>query len=146
MKSENLSVGGVGPEPQFAPGPEVEKDLALHFETRNCGEVIVLVCLGRIVFRDEAAALSRKVGELLKSNNSLILNLSGVDAIDSAGLGELVLLHMWAESNGHSINLTAPSQQIRSLLELTNLVAIFQVYASEEEAIYASRKHLARPA
>jgi anti-sigma B factor antagonist len=144
MKSENLSVAGVCSGPQFAPGLEAEKGSALQLEARYCGEVVILDCHGRIVFRDEAATLSRKIGELLKSSNSLILNLSGVDAIDSGGLGELVLLRMWADANGHSIMLAAPNQHIRNLLELTNLDAVLQVYATEQEAVYASHQHLAR--
>jgi anti-sigma B factor antagonist len=146
MKTENFSGPGTSPEPNFTPGLDVDKDLALQFETRYRGTVVVLDCQGRIVFREESAALSRKIGELLKDNRSLVLNLAGVEAIDSAGLGELVLLHMWAEGNGHSIVLAAPTERIRSLLELTNLVAVFQVYETEEEAIYASRKRLAHSA
>jgi len=44
-------------------GAEKEPKLKLSLETRNRGDVIVVHCQGRIVYRDEAAALSRLVGE-----------------------------------------------------------------------------------
>src|SRR5579864_2789324 len=37
-----------------------ESKLKLSLETRNRGDVIVVHCQGRIVYRDEAAALDRK--------------------------------------------------------------------------------------
>ena len=43
-----------------------ESKLKLSLETRNCGDVMIVYCQGRIVYRDEAAALSRLVGEFLQ--------------------------------------------------------------------------------
>src|SRR5579864_5812711 len=78
-----------------------ELKLKLSLETRNCGDVIIVHCRGRIVYRDEAAALSRVVGEILHAGSKVVLDLSGVHSIDSAGIGELVLLETWAqERNG----------------------------------------------
>ena len=57
--------------------------MKLSLETRNRGDVIVVHCQGRIVYRDEAAALSRVVDEILKSGSKLVLELSGVTAMDS---------------------------------------------------------------
>ena len=46
-------------------GLHKESKLKLSLETRNRGEVVIVHCQGRIVYRDEAAALSRLVGEAL---------------------------------------------------------------------------------
>ena len=48
----------VGPAP-FA--LDKESKLKLSMEARNHGDVIIVHCEGRIVYRDEAAALSRVV-------------------------------------------------------------------------------------
>ena len=42
-----------------------ESKLKLSVEARNHGDVVIVHCQGRIVYRDEAAALSRVVGEVL---------------------------------------------------------------------------------
>src|SRR5947199_1668040 len=74
-----------------------ELKLKLSWETRNCGDVVIVHCQGRIVYRDEAAALSRFVGEVLGQTSNVVLDLSGVSSMDSAGIGELALLQTWAQ-------------------------------------------------
>src|SRR6266516_6521905 len=76
---------------------EKESKLKLSVETRNHGNVIIVHCQGRIVYRDEAAALSRVVGKILHDGTKLVLDLSGVSTMDSAGIGELALLQTWAQ-------------------------------------------------
>jgi anti-anti-sigma factor len=71
-----------------------EPKLKLSLETRHSGNVIIIHCEGRIVYRDEAAALYRVVGEALQDTREVILDFEGVKSIDSAGLGELVLAHV----------------------------------------------------
>src|SRR6266404_3783372 len=91
---------------QSSPQPQPAAALAAHYkesklkltlETRNRGDVIIVHCQGRIVYRDEAAALSRLVGEILDNGGKVILDLSGVSSMDSAGIGELALLQTWAQ-------------------------------------------------
>jgi len=89
----------MGPHPQVAAAfergffePYKESKLKLSLETRNRGDVIIVHCQGRIVYRDEAAVLARVVGEVLQQAKKLVLDLSGVTSIDSAGIGELALL------------------------------------------------------
>ena len=123
-----------------------EKELSLHMETQHRGDAIVLHCKGRIVFRDEAAALSRTVGELLQRTQHLVVELSGVEAIDSAGLGELVLLHMWAEGNRYSVKLASPSKRVRHLLQITNLALVFEIYDTVDDALAALQEKMHRSA
>ena len=79
-----------------------EPKLKLSLETRNRGDVIIVHCQGRIVYRDEAAALSRLAGEVLQHANKVVLDLSGVSSMDSAGIGELALLQSWAQGKNVS--------------------------------------------
>ena len=70
---------------EYPVGPAVlalnkESKLKLSVEARNHGDVIIVHCHGRIVYRDEAAALSRIVDELLHTGTKLILDLSGVSS------------------------------------------------------------------
>jgi anti-anti-sigma factor len=112
-----------------------EDSLSLVLETSRLGEAVVLHCKGRIVYRQEVVELSRVVGKAIQSSRLLILDFQGVSSIDSAGLGELVSLHMWAEVNGCNLKMTGLSSRIRRLLELTNLTSVFAIYATEADAI-----------
>jgi anti-sigma B factor antagonist len=124
-------------EPSLRTGVvDVKEDrLSLILETTNLGEALILRCKGRIVFRDEVVALSTVVGDAIQNSRLVILDLHGVSGIDSAGLGELVALHMWAQGSGCNLKMSGLSSRIRRLLELTNLTSVFEIYATEADAI-----------
>jgi anti-sigma B factor antagonist len=113
-----------------------EKRLILSLEAQT-GGAVVLHCQGRIIFGPEARALTDIVADVLPTARRMVVDLSGVEVVDSAGLGELVLLHMWAEAAGHTLKFASPCSSVRELLELTNLVAVFDAYRSVPEAIAA---------
>jgi anti-anti-sigma factor len=111
--------------------------VSLGLEIAKFGEVTIVHCRGRIVFREEALALTETVSQLLPDCRQIILDLQGVTAVDSAGLGELVSLHMWALGSECSIKLCGLSSRLSHLLAITNLTSVFDVYPTEEEATEA---------
>lgn len=113
------------------------KKLKLTLEAGHPGIAVVLHCQGRIIFRTDASALSTIVTEVLPSARRMVVDLAGVDSVDSGGLGELVLTHMWAEAAGYTLKFACPKKSVRHLLEITNLVSVFDVYASVPEAMAA---------
>jgi anti-sigma B factor antagonist len=123
------------------PAFEVDKEskLKLSLETRNRGDVIIVHCHGRIVYRDEALALSRFVGELLQQSSNVILEVSGVDSIDSAGIGDLALLQTWAQERDANLKIAGANTLVRSLLDLTNLDSVLEVHPTLDSALAAFR-------
>jgi anti-sigma B factor antagonist len=119
---------------------EKEPKLKLSLETVNRGDVIVVHCEGRIVYRDEAAEVSRVVGDALGHSNKLVLDLSGVSSIDSAGIGELVLLKTWAQNKNVAFKCAGPNMLVRNLLELTNLDTVLDVHVSLDAALDSFRE------
>jgi anti-anti-sigma factor len=116
-------------------GLHKEPKLKLSLETRNRGDVMIVHCHGRIVYRDEAAALSRLVGEVLQHTTKLILDLSGVSSMDSAGIGELALLHSWAQGRNANFKCAGPNEFVRNLLDLTNLDSVLEIHSSVDNAL-----------
>ena len=114
-----------------------ESKLKLSLETRNRGDVMIVHCQGRVVYRDEAAALSRLVSEVLQNGGKVVLDLSGVSSIDSAGIGELAFLHTWARSQNADLKCASPTPFVRDLLDLTNLDSVLEIYPSLCEALAA---------
>ena len=114
--------------------------MQLRLSTRTVDGVVVVDCGGRIVFGDEAALLRDTVKKLLTENNRIVLNLSGVNYIDSGGLGTLVALYTSAHNAGGSIKLANLTKRVGDLLQVTKLVTVFEVYGSEEQAVQSFRK------
>jgi len=117
-----------------------ESTLKLSLETRNRGDVIIVHCQGRIVYRDEAAALSRFVGEILQSAGKVVLELSGVSAMDSAGIGELAWLQSRAMALEVELKCAGANPLMCTLLELTNLDTVLDVHPSLDSALEAFRE------
>src|SRR4051794_28368902 len=119
---------------------EKESKLKLSVEARNQEDVIIVHCRGRIVYRDEAAALSRTVDEILHGGSKLVLDLSGVTSMDSAGIGELALLHTWAQERNAELKCAAASTVVRTLLDLTNLDSVLDVHQTLDAALESFRE------
>jgi anti-sigma B factor antagonist len=114
--------------------------LELILESRQSGDVTVVHCRGRMVYRDEAAAVSRAVGEALQDSREVILDLGGVQNVDSAGLGELVVAHVSAEEQGKTVKVVGANRAVSELLELTNLSYVFEVYPNLAAALDSGRE------
>ena len=114
-----------------------EEQLSLRLQSSKLGDVTVIHCRGRIIFRNEAEALSHAVGAALHESKHIILELQGVNSIDSAGMGELVSLHMWAQGYGATLKLSGLSSRLLYLLELTNLTTVFEIFPTQEQALNA---------
>ena len=118
-----------------------DKEPSLRLSRRNPSkeECAVVCCKGRIAYGIEAAALSGEIAELAPQTRRVVIDLSGVEMIDAAGLGELVSVAVAAQASGCSITLAAPDDFIRHLLELTKLTSVFEVHPTLEAASVASR-------
>jgi anti-sigma B factor antagonist len=113
--------------------------LKLSLETRNRGDVMIVHCQGRIVYRDEATALSRLVADVVQSTNKVVIDLGGVSSIDSAGIGELAFLHGWSLSRNVSLKCASPTPLVRDLLDLTNLDRVLDLHSSVSDALESFR-------
>ena len=74
--------------------------MALSVQTQISGDVFILGCKGRIVSGDECAVLRERVVSMLPGTPKIVVNLEGVDHIDSEGLGMLVGLLVSARNRG----------------------------------------------
>lgn len=118
--------------------------MKLDLETRTLGDVAILHCRGRFTYRDEATAFSQRIAGLLPLARQIVVELSGLDAIDSAGLGELVVVHMWAKASGCSLKLAGANARVQELFELTNLVSVFESHSTLDEAVLSFQPQAAK--
>jgi len=93
-------------------------------------DLAVLRCVGRIVAGDEANILRKAVLSQVNSQ-TVVLDLTRVDAIDGGGMGVLVFLQGWARATEVDLKLMNPTSRVRELFELTNLDSVFEIFSSE---------------
>lgn len=109
--------------------------MPLSLKTRFCGNVHILQCQGRIVAGDEAKSLEAALDMASREFPRIILNMSEVDRVDSIGIGLLVRYASRLRKLGGDLRLAAPQAFVITLLKLTMLSSILQVYPTEDAAI-----------
>ena len=65
----------------------------------------------------------------------IVMNLSDVSYMDSAGLGELVSAHAAAARQGAALKLANATKRLQDLLVITKLSTVFDMYDDEASAV-----------
>jgi anti-sigma B factor antagonist len=114
------------------------KGLAMSLEasSREIGDVTVIDLEGRITLGDGSALLRDLIRENLnKGHVKLLLNLAGVNYLDSTGLGELVSGYRLVKSNAGELKLLNLNKKVSDLLQVTKLYTVFDIHNDETQAV-----------
>jgi anti-sigma B factor antagonist len=118
--------------------------MSLEIQQRDNEGVTVLEMKGRITVGKEATSLREKIGELTAAGvKNIVLNLAGVDYIDSTGLGALVMCATTLRKTGGNVKLVSLNKRTVELLVMTRLATCFEIFADEVDAVgsyYPDRK------
>jgi len=110
--------------------------MPLGVQQREIEGITILDLSGRLVAGPEASDLRREFDRLkAKQKNRVILNLKGLDYIDSTGLGTMVIGHSSANNAGGMMKLAHLSKRSAQLLILTKLTTVFEIFDDEQAAV-----------
>ena len=115
--------------------PEVAEDAPLDKSTH----VLIVDLDGRLVAGTGELVLRETMNQLVAEDyKKILLNLSLVDRIDSAGIGELMASVKLAGRFGCKVRLVNVEGQVRDILRLSQLLPLLDVHDSEDTALVAS--------
>ncbi|MFZ0639943.1 MAG: STAS domain-containing protein [Candidatus Acidiferrales bacterium] len=115
--------------------------MALRMTEREIGGVTAVDLDGRIVLGEESNSFRERVKSLLANNHkNIVLNMSNVTYIDSAGLGTLVATFHSARSQGGTLKLCNLGSKFKEVLQVTKLMTVFDVYDNETLAVQSFKK------
>ncbi len=110
--------------------------MALKMTDREMNGITLVEMDGRIVLGEESNAFRERVKSLLAGNKKkIVLNMSNVTYIDSAGLGTLVATFHSARSQGATLKLANLGAKFREVLQVTKLLTVFEVFDTEAAAV-----------
>ena len=114
--------------------------MAFEISTRELDHVIVVDAVGRLTLSDSRTRL-RDLIHVFTSNGHkhFLVNLAGVDFIDSDGMGELVRCYSVIRQKGGEMRLVHANQRVQDLLHVTRMNTIFEIYSEEKVALQAFR-------
>jgi len=108
----------------------------LQIAERRAGDVTVLVLTGDITIDDGDLAFRKKVHELVDQGQvKLVVDLSGVQYIDSSGIGMLVAKVQTVRQKKGDIKLVRLTRRTQSLLSMLKLAMVFETFDDEETAV-----------
>lgn len=110
--------------------------MSLEIAVREKEGIRILDLKGRLTAGEEVERLRQAIRrELEAGNTKLILNMGGVDYIDSTGLGTLVVCFTRVQRTGGALKLLKLNRREIQLLVLTKLTTVFELFDDEQDAV-----------
>ena len=110
----------------------------MEISRTDSGGVAVVAVRGVINFGESARQFSSFLKELLDTKTpAVLIDMSGIDSVDSTGLGELVGYLQRFTEQGRRLALLSPPQRILNLLKLTRLDEVFPIFDDRGQAVAA---------
>jgi anti-sigma B factor antagonist len=107
----------------------------MEFTTQNVDDLIAVIRGEGRLNMVSAPDLRSAVAEAVAAGRPrVVVDLSGVEFMDSSGLGALVGCLKTTRQAGGDLRIAAPSEQVTMVLELSNLDRILTSYASAADA------------
>ncbi len=113
--------------------------LSMNLTASECDGRAVVALRGELGETD-AASVAAALAAVAARTPEIIVDLAGLDFIDSSGLAALVLARVQARQAGGDLLLAAPHDQVLRVLGVIRLAEVFSVHASVEQAAGRSRR------
>ena len=108
----------------------------MEITERLVDTITILDLSGKLTIGEGAELLKDKSESLVfQGRTRVIVNLAAVPYIDSGGLGQLVACYTTLAKAGGRLTLLNVGTRNHDLLSITKLVAVFDTFDTEQEAI-----------
>lgn len=113
--------------------------MPLTIQQRTVSGVVVLDLKGRLWILD--LPLRDRMNALIsEGNRNFVLNLGGVEYIDSSGLGQLITIWTSIRGRGGQMTVLGPTKRVQRLFDITRLDTVFRIFDKEEDAVELAGK------
>ena len=103
----------------------VSRGPQLKLETEKKDSETTVRATGRVTL-ETAATLETTLRNLIAEGKRIVLDLTNVDYVDSAGLGALISVYMHARRTKCDLEIANPKQRIRDLFNRSGLASVFE--------------------
>jgi anti-sigma B factor antagonist len=106
---------------------------------RQQGEISLVDLSGPLTSFETAALQETFAGLLRQGRKRIILNLRGLEYLDSSGVGQLVRTYLMVVKAGGEMRAVGLTPRIEEILKITKLSQVFPEFPDEEEALRSFR-------
>ncbi len=98
-------------------------------------DIDVFAMSGRLTMGSDSQQVEWNLAKLINENHKkVIFDLSGVNFLDSSGIGILVMCHAKLKKAGGSLRLAGAQGMVRQIIEMTNVNKLVDLYATASDA------------
>ncbi|MFP4370552.1 MAG: STAS domain-containing protein [Bacteroidota bacterium] len=110
----------------------------MHFTIEHRDKIVLFTLKNTKVDGKVSAQFKAKILIIAQPDiDALVVDLSTVEAIDSSGLGALLLAHRQLSEHNIPVILVGVREFVKSLMSITRIDSLFEFYDSPEEALAA---------
>jgi anti-sigma B factor antagonist len=110
--------------------------MSVKLNTRQVGDVTIIDVSGRVTLGEGSSLIRETMRDLTtKGIKKILLNLSDVSYIDSAGIGELAAGFTSAANAGGKVKLLGLTKHVKDVLQITRLYKGVGTDEDEAEAV-----------
>jgi anti-sigma B factor antagonist len=118
----------------------------MNIKERRVGGVLVLDIEGRLILGDGEQLLRETLDRLIQGGEKqLLLNLTGVSYLDSAGIGALIWKYISLKRRSGVLKLLNPQPRVETVLAVTKLLTVLEAFESEADALASFSKSSVGP-
>jgi len=109
---------------------------SLTFDVRESKDLVFVTLCGRMTLGPHLRAFSDRLESLIASRAglALLLDVHEISELDSAGLGELVILLTACDERHWRMCLIGPSERLLGILDSTRLLDLFPHFPDRQTA------------
>ena len=98
-------------------------------------DIDVFAMSGRLTMGSDSQQVEWNLAKLINENHrKVIFDLSGVNYLDSSGIGILVMCHAKLKKAGGSLRLAGAQGMVRQIIEMTNVNKLVDLYVTASDA------------
>ena len=98
-------------------------------------DVVVLELKGRLLMGNDSRQVEWAIAEVMKEGGKkVVLDLSGLEAIDSTGVGILVMCNAKLQKDGGTMRIVSVDGIVENTLQMTHVDRIVKFYPTVEDA------------
>ncbi|HLF56088.1 MAG TPA: STAS domain-containing protein [Thermoanaerobaculia bacterium] len=107
----------------------------MKIESKRVGDVHILDIDGKLTIDDGSAVYDAILAALGGGERKILLDLEGITALDSSGVGDLMAGYASAKNRGATVKLLKLAPKVGEVLKITQLIGFFEIFEDEGAAI-----------
>jgi anti-sigma B factor antagonist len=108
----------------------------MKLSTREADTIVVIELEGSVMGGPDATALKEEIHALVEEKKKhVVVDLSRVQTMNSSGLSMLIGAMTTLRTAGGDLRVAAASKKIESLLVITKLINVFELYPTVKKAV-----------